>query len=466
MIENSWCESLLAPRIVMTKNMPTAWARLEDLQEVIRAVCFIWVAKLGVLAGGDHLLVVAACWLLGSYSLGRVVLNGSPFYASRLLRLALVSFILFAPYFPDTLWAFWTETSFFVAIGLTFLAWIFVAVLCISLRTPLAFLRGRTAVVLYCLFLPILELSILFIFPLAHFGALPSPVPVARPIGASAAKTAGQNSEVWVAIDPHWGESARQKAALEAEASDFTSPRWKFLPSRWPDWAKEVWNQGGRVTIFFPETVFSFASGPLRSLYDHIESAFPETETQLQSVSLPELVLVAGVGSSLENRIVSVRRHRISGRVYISSIGLKDHFVPFFEQETLGYSVYERGTAGEALRTGLRQGEGDWFDLAADEVSWADKYRAAVSICYEGMFVRLGRSGGLRIVFTNTHLFSNFKIAALTYTHTLRLAARLRREAVLLVSNYGDSGLFGDADMVGRLSVPSVYFLESPRPEH
>lgn len=454
----SWCVSLLVLRMAMTEQMRARWVRSVDVREVIRAVSFIWLAKLGVLAGGDHIVLAGACWLLGSSSLARLILSGSPLFASKLWRLGLVSFALFAPYFPDTLWAFRSEVGLFVATGLTFIAWLFVGLLCISLRAPLAFLKNRHAVVSCCLLLPIVELSFLFIFPLAHFGALPPPLPMASPVDPSSSQSQGERREVWVAIDPHWGESSRQKAALEAEAGDFKSSSWKSLPARWPDWAEDVWKQGGRVTIFFPETAFSFGPGGLRSLYDHIESSFPEKEESPQAGSSPELVLVAGVGSALENRIVTVRRHSITRRLQISNVALKDLSVPFFEQETMGYSVYGGGVGKSASRGSGQPGD-IWFDLPPDVITWGSQSKAAVSVCYEGMFPDLKPSGGFRIVFTNTHLFSNFKIAALTYTYTLRLAALLRREAVLLVSNFGDSGLFGDAAFVDGLSVPPVHLL-------
>jgi hypothetical protein len=429
------------------------------LLEVIRALAFIWVAKLGVLAAGESLPIVVSCWVMGSYSMWKLLRACSAGIGGRLMCLALVSAGLFAPYFSDTLWAFHTETGFLTAFSLTVIAWIFVGTLCLCLRAPLIFLKSPLVSFSYCLLVPLLELSLLFLFPLAHFGSLPAPVPVAEQHKTDPV-VGTLNSEIWVFIDPRWDEDARRRAAVSAESGVFEAPEWGFLQSRIPDLVGNFPSLGGRLTVFFPETALAFGPAGVRSLYDHLETSLSEAVAAIGRERPPELVLVAGVGSALENRVVMVRRSEMTRRLEISGLAEKKVSVPFFERDVLGFSVYRR-RSGADQESNAVPGESLWFDLRPSVLSLGGGSDLAVSICYEALFPQLAVSDGLRLVFTNTHIFSRYRLAALTYTYTLRLSAVLRSETILLVSNFGDSGLFGHREREAGEQAPSFVFLQA-----
>ena len=424
----------------MILNQNDAWVMVSSF---LKCLALFLLGKIVVVVGtgvlfpsGPAMWLVSICsFLFGTLSVlffcrkficCKVTMRGA---AGALFLFSAGGFLI---YFPDTLAAFSSEVSLLFGLALTVLAWLVVSLLVFSLRLPLLFFRNSPrALLLYVLALPLFELGLLFVFPLAYFGSMPVPVP---PGAFFSAGKFGASGTLTVLVDPRFDEELRLQAAQEAQGFELKES-WSFLNDLFSNIERQRDEQV--LQMLWPETMFAVGPAGLQTIFAGLEKRALEK-------GFHRLELVAGVGSALENKVLHTTRLDTTGRIRFRQVGEKMSGVPLFETNVMGLAVY-------AMET--RAGENEyWSDLERPNNSrdaLALLQNSNIKICYDALFPQARQFGQKEVIFTNHHIFSRFKIASLTYDYVLRLLGLMLQNEVLLVANQGSSGL---VDSVGAFS--------------
>jgi hypothetical protein len=262
---------------------------------------------------------------------------------------------------------------------------------------------------------------LLFVFPLAYFGAMAVPLPAAvvnknAPFGTEGVLT--------LLVDPNFDDETRLAAAQEAESLELAQS-WDFLAVLFSDVHREP---GEKVLqIVWPET--ALAVGPLG-----MKTVFNELEKRAIDLGFQRLEMISGAGSALENVVIFATRSSETGQVRFIKLAEKKRGVPAFEREALGIKLYSEMQDTE---TGL-----GWSELLPSGSNDTDFVKdSRIQICYEALFPFFETEKVNAWIFTNHHIFSRFRIASITYDYVLRVLNTISNSESLLIANKGTAGV-------------------------
>jgi hypothetical protein len=381
--------------------------------------------QLGVcLAVVFYLLSVCSVALLCR---GTQALVGFPL---KVLSILLFSLLVLLPFTPDLTAAFssgMVERSWFVVLSSVALVWFALAVCTLPLRVGAVFLvcatnRSKIWTSLVAFILPILELSMLYVFPLAHFGALVPPIPKATmvpgvdaqhwPARAGAPEsTPHADSRIDIVVSSDWGEEQRSMPL----STDGGLSNWDDLIERASQQLSLSKSKTAR--LYFPETFFGENSPDVRLVFERLARD-------------RDVDFVAGVGNSSSNQIAWVGRDPLTGKVIVRQVAKKQRLVPFFEGQVFGVHLW----SGDARVPSF------WDGLLPVSSPLFGPNKPQVLICYEAIFPLDRDSSRDAVVFGNHHLFRRWRLLSLAFDYELRLVAQLSGQKTLVVQNGGRSG--------------------------
>ena len=323
---------------------------------------------------------------------------------------------------PDLYFFFYGENPSF-SIPLTAIAFLFIATV-YALLYGVIFLVfssiSRKLLPLVILWLPLLnlmEVSVLYTLPLIYPFSMPIPLVNEKHREVGVRKNESIKSDIFL-INPQITDSQRKSIQkLGYTAQD-------ILGRKIADEIKSKnINLSDKVTLFLPETTFYFNPGDYLGLSKSVSAHLNK-----------EVNIYGGSSQPGRNSVVyagKVRRFPMGGIVYE-----KSDLVPFVEKETMGYSV-----RGEAISS---QKKSKNLFLNLDKMTPIGKIfkQPRFAICYEGLMAQSWMGEQTLFLFTNQQSFHLIGILGGLFDSTLLQLAALFRKNLVLIGNFGETGLY------------------------
>lgn len=176
------------------------------------------------------------------------------------------------------------------------------------------------------------------------------------------------------------------------------------------------------ITYIFPETTLFASRHQVLQLYNLVSAQKPNSH----------ISFVIGVREGSQNIVYGVERTELNG-VSVWPIQIKSDLVPLVEGPLLGVYLGDKGSQTEA---NVSEAPTNWNGLKAFET------QSKMLICYESLQPKKILANGPAVVLTNHSAFSRWKVTSQAYDTALRTLYGLSGRTLILVGNFGVSGVF------------------------